>query len=350
MTASCKIRVHYPLRDGHMTLRLDVDWDQPLQPSATDPARGLHEFDVATARPSLFYKPCIVGADGQLRWAQGKNYFLPVEDQAVIAIYPHFAGPPVGRVTDLTPFNSSRSGTYQYRAYLPPGYDDNTLKRYPVLYVHDGQNVFSPPDRGPSADWMLDETLGLLDAMSLIDKVIVVGIYSRVSRMDDYTRPGYAGYGAFLTTELVPELDRVFRTLPGPANRAVMGASLGGLVSFYLAWEHPAVFGMAACMSSTFGYRNDLIARVRREPPSDARKQVRFYLDSGWPGDNYERTLEMYDALVTAGFEPGQRLTHLAFPHDSHHESSWGARSHIPFQYMFGSLVRNRRQLDVSAE
>lgn len=76
------------------------------------------------------------------------------------------------------------------------------------------------------------------------------------------------------------------------------GSSLGGVVSFYSAWEYPRVFGGAVCMSSTFSYKDDLIERVLSEPTRD----VRFYLDSGWPNDNYEVTTEMALALVSKGW------------------------------------------------
>src|SRR6187399_2125611 len=80
-------------------------------------------------------------------------------------------------------------------------------------------------------------------------------------------------------------------------NRSMWGSSLGGVVSFYSAWEYPGVFGGAVCMSSTFPYKDDLIERVLSEPTRDAR----FYLDSGWPNDNYEVTTEMALALVSRG-------------------------------------------------
>ena len=71
-----------------------------------------------------------------------------------------------------------------------------------------------------------------------------------------------------------------------------MGASLGGVVSFFLGWEYPQVFGNVACLSSSFGYRDDLLRRVK-EDCLDDRRDLRIYLDSGWPRDNYETTVTM---------------------------------------------------------
>src|SRR6185369_11926137 len=129
-----------------------------------------------------------------------------------------------------------------------PGYDENTLKRYPVLYMHDGSNLFFPAESFMGETWEVDETMDMLDAMNVINKAIVVGIYPG-DRMTEYTRSGYERYGRFVVESLKPFIDNSFRTLGDPANTAVMGSSLGGVVSFYLGWQYPQVFGNAACLS-----------------------------------------------------------------------------------------------------
>ena len=77
-------------------------------------------------------------------------------------------------------------------------------------------------------------------------------------------------------------MDETYRTLPGPRHTAVMGSSLGVVVSLFLAWQWPEVFGNAACLSSTFGYRDDLHERIETEP----KRPIKIYLDSGWPRNN----------------------------------------------------------------
>jgi hypothetical protein len=104
-------------------------------------------------------------------------------------------------------------------------------------------------------------------------------------------------------------------------------------------WQHPEVFGTAVCMSSTFSHRDDLIDRVRSEPVRD----VAFYLDSGWPGDNYEVTLGMAMALVSRGWDYGRNLMHLCFPRAGHSETAWGTRLHIPLQFLNGAVARAYR-------
>src|ERR1044071_1653783 len=101
--------------------------------------------------------------------------------------------------------------------------------------------------------------------MSAIEEVIVVGIHPG-DRMNEYTQPGYEDYGRFLVETLKPLIDTKYRTLSDPATTAAMGSSLGGVVSFYLGWQWPDVFGSVASLSSTFTFRDDLLERVSTEP------------------------------------------------------------------------------------
>ena len=106
-----------------------------------------------------------------------------------------------------------------------------------------------------------------------------------------------------------------------------------------MAFEHPQVFGYAACMSSTFSYRDDLIDRVLTEPKCAAK----FYLDSGWPGDNYEVTLAMAMALGQRGYRAREDFLHLVFPLEEHDEGAWGKRLHLPLQLALGKPGEARR-------
>jgi predicted alpha/beta superfamily hydrolase len=120
------------------------------------------------------------------------------------------------------------------------------------------------------------------------------------------------------------------------------GSSLGGVVSFYTVWQYPEVFGAAACMSSTFTHKDDLFERVLNEP----KRNVGFYLDSGWPGDNYEVTVAMALILVSRGWRYGRDLIHLCFPRATHDETAWGMRLHLPMQFFTGAVARASRSAD----
>lgn len=330
--AQITIRVFYPNPEGRVVLRTDLDWDRDVEAARVEDGGSRWEFTVDADQPYFYFKPVIRAGD-QLRWSVGSNYLAVTTAQGPRDLYPHFSGGTQGDITH--PLEVPGGGGRRVRVYQPPGYDENTLKRYPVLYMHDGTNLFFPDESFLGDTWEVDETMDLLDTMNVIDKSIVVGVYAR-DRMNEYTRPGYEEYGRFLVQSLKPFIDGGFRTLGDPAHTAVMGSSLGGVVSFYLGWQYPEVFGNAACLSSTFGYRDDLYARVRGED----RRDVRFYLDSGWPEDNFENTVGMRDLMIQRGYRPGLDLQYYAFPHAEHTERDWAARSHIPFQFFFGKTPR----------
>jgi predicted alpha/beta superfamily hydrolase len=348
------VRVHYPLDDGRVVLRSDRDWDADIEPVNEDGDGTRFTFELSWEQGVYsYFKPVLHDAAGT-HWAQGENYLALATGRA--ASRPWQAGRPVGRTgRDIYPhffddkgcsecgvirFQSrlqsrlqSRFGEREHtlRVFYPPGYDENTLESFPVVYMQDGQNLFFPQEAFGGNPWRIGETLRILDAMNLVRKVIVVGIYPR-DRMQDYTQEGYESYGRFLVEEVKPWVDATYRTLHGPETTVTMGSSLGGLVSLLLGWRWPQVFGCIGCLSSTFGWREDLFARVGAEPKRD----IRIYLDSGWPRDNYEVTRAMRDLLVARGYAEGRDLLYLAFPRATHDEASWAMRAHVPFQFFFG--------------
>jgi predicted alpha/beta superfamily hydrolase len=329
------IRVIYPLTAGRIVLRTDTDWGKDVEATSVSEDRTVFTFKRRSSRPYFYFKPCIVDGD-RFTWSQGNNYLASLDALDGLDIYPYFYAAPRGSITDRIDVPSDRpGGTHHVRVYRPPGYQENTLKRYPVLYMHDGTNLFFPEESFLGVDWDVDSTLDLLDAMNVIDKVIVVGIYAN-DREAEYTKTGYEPYGRFIVESLVPWMAAHHRVLAQPEWTAVMGSSLGGVVSMYLAWQYPQVFGMAGCMSSTFGWKDDLMPRIAREP----RPKLRLYLDSGWPGDNYEVTRSMRDLLLRRGFVSGQDLLYLVYPHDLHNEQYWATRVHIPFQFFFGKVPK----------
>jgi predicted alpha/beta superfamily hydrolase len=237
----------------------------------------------------------------------------------------------------MPPLASPSGAQHRFRVFLPPSYYENTLKKYPVLYMHDGHNLFFKEEAFVGNTWRTDQVLRMLDKMNAIEEVIVVGIHPN-NRMNEYAQPGYEDYGRFVVETLKPLIDAKYRTLVGPMNTAVMGSSLGGVVSFYLGWQWPDVFGKVACLSSTLTYRDDLLERVSAQP----KRKIRIYLDSGGPGDNYEATRSMRDRLIWKGYRPGSELFYLAFPEGKHDENAWAARSPIPFQLPFWENARLR--------
>jgi enterochelin esterase-like enzyme len=179
--------------------------------------------------------------------------------------------------------------------YLPPSYLTQPQRHYPVLYLHDGQNVFSSAGTNCAfgwGSWELDRTADALCRAGKMQEIIMVAVDNSSARMEEYggrhhalgepaTNTAFENYEAFLITELIPRIDREYRTLPGPAHTAVMGSSLGGLCSVALAWEHPEIFGGAASLSGAFqveqmNFLNEVLKNYHGPP-----KPFRVYLDSG---------------------------------------------------------------------
>lgn len=330
-----ELRVHYP-PGADLLLRTSHDWGVDVEPVALFDDGAVRVFRVplpAAGPPLLYAKPVRREADGEVRWAQGANYLVVGGSQDV---YPAFDSAPRGCLTDR-----QSVGSRTVRVFLPPGYTENTEKRYPTLYVLDGANVFLPEEAFSGVDWALDDTLDQLDALNLVDKVIVVAVYSVPDeREEEYTAPGYRAFARHLVEDIVPAIDASYRTLTGPHDRAIMGSSLGGVASLHVVWSHPQVIGMCACLSSTFGYRDDLLERVW----SEELPRARVYLDAGLPNDNYRETREVYDTLVARGMVPGDDVLFLGFPGALHHERAWAQRVHLPLQFFFGHAFRRRNQ------
>ena len=332
------MRVSYPAGEGRLLLRTEQDWGRDIEAVEVSNDGNTRTFQLQADQPFLYFKPCLV-RDGTVHWSLGANNLLLMAEEDLRVCYPFFFSSDGGRFSRLIGFPSRILGReHRLRVYLPPGYDENSLAIYPVAYMQDGQNLFFPEEAFLGRDWEVDKTSQTLRAMSAVEDFVIVGVYSD-DRMRDYTEPGYEVYARSLAEEIVPEAQRLLRVGNHRRYRSVWGSSLGGVVSFYSVWQHPQVFGTAVCMSSTFSHKDDLIDRVLTEPARD----VGFYLDSGWPGDNYEVTMAMAMALVSRGWRYGLNLLHLCFPHAEHDESAWGLRLHLPMQFLNGAVARASR-------
>jgi len=180
------------------------------------------------------------------------------------------------------------------RIYLPPSYHLEPKRRYPVLYLHDGQNVFSSAGTNVCfgwGNWELDKTVDELCRARKMQEIILVAIDNTSARYAEYCgrhhpadsdgNTEFENYASFLIQELKPMIDSHYRTQPEPANTGVMGSSLGGICSIVLAWEHPEVFGRAASLSGAFQVeRTNFLNNILR-PYQGKAKTTWLYLDSG---------------------------------------------------------------------
>jgi predicted alpha/beta superfamily hydrolase len=334
-----QLRVRFPPGGGRMALRTELDWERDLDPVAVEDGGETSVFSLEARQPFLYFKPCLRTDAGEARWSVGPNLLAVMTTQGVRDVFPYFEGSETGSFSPILERDSAILGRkHLLRVYLPPGYHENTLRRFPVFYMQDGKNLFFPEEAFQGREWRVDEALHLLDGMNAVDRAVVVGIHSG-DRMGEYTKPGYEAFARAVVQEVMPEVEGRIRLLGSPRETGVIGSSLGGVVSFYMAWEYPQAFSYAACLSSTFSHQDDLIERVLAEPKNPSK----FYLDSGWPGDNYEVTLAMAMALTERGYRPREDFLHLVFPLDEHDEQAWGRRLHIPLQLGLGRVTTAAR-------
>jgi len=223
--------------------------------------------------------------------------------------------------------------------WLPPDYFDKSAKRYPVLYMHDGQNIVDPNTSSFGIDWQIDETADSLIRSQEIEPFILVGINNTADRFFDYS-PGEKGtaYMNLIVDKIKPFIDSNYKTHPGRENTAVGGSSMGGLISFMIAWKYPEVFSKAICMSPAFKINQvDYVKEVKSS--NEEKKDIVLYIDNG--GVGLEETLqpgidEMLQTLKEIGYEEGKDFVWIKDNEAEHNEPAWARRMHIPLTMLFG--------------
>ncbi len=218
--------------------------------------------------------------------------------------------------------------------WLPPSYSTPSQKRYPVLYMHDGQNLMDPSTSYLGVDWQADETADRLIKSGKMKEIIIVGIYNSEDRLEEYSdSPKGRNYMKFLTSELKTFIDSNYRTIPDPRSNAVMGSSMGGLISFLIVWKYPSVFSMAGCMSSSFYYDNDKVFKTIGKS-FKPKPGIKIYIDHG--EDGLARGQKMFARLTENGFLIGTNIDYFYAPGAEHNESAWADRLERPLLFFFG--------------
>ncbi len=228
------------------------------------------------------------------------------------------------------------------RLYLPPSYAYST-KRYPVLYMHDGQNLFDAAT-AYAGEWGVDETLDSLAKTNGLE-LIVVGIdnggVNRMTELNpwDHERFGKgegAQYMEFIVKVVKPQIDATYRTLPGREATGIMGSSMGGLISHYAILQYPQVFSKAGIFSPAYWPGMAVFDMTAKQRPAvDAR--LALYM-GGKEGDavaHYEHML----AQIKAQGHPAANTWSKLTPQAQHNEASWRAEFGAAVQWMFSPTV-----------
>jgi len=237
--------------------------------------------------------------------------------------------------------------------YLPPGYEAETARRYPVLYMNDGQNLFDPRTAYVFGnDWRFGETAERLMSKRQIEPLIVVGVYNAgVHRIDEYTptrdeRRGAGGqaalYGRMLMEELKPYVDWAFRTKPDAAHTGLGGSSLGGLVALSLGLQHPEVFGRLAIHSPSVFWDDEAI--LRQVQVAERSPGQRIWLDIGTKEsvDAHLRARRLRSALVGRGWREPRDLKYVEARGARHEERAWAERVAPMLRFLFPARERRR--------
>jgi predicted alpha/beta superfamily hydrolase len=216
------------------------------------------------------------------------------------------------------------------RLYLPPSYESSPDKRYPVIYMHDGQNLFDDAT-SYAGEWGVDETLDAF-ARTRGFEAIVVGIDhggdERLHELSPWTNPKYGAaqgeqYMDFVVDTVKPFIDARYRTLPDRRNTAIAGSSMGGLISHYALLRYPQVFGKAAIFSPSYWYSGEVYAQTAAHPwPADTR--VYFYI-GGREGDESVPDVERMLPLLATPDHAVREITLHIEPGAQHDEKAWRA-------------------------
>jgi len=227
--------------------------------------------------------------------------------------------------------------------WLPPSYKlalqnrKDSRKHYPVLYMHDGQNIMDPKTSYAGMDWCVDETLTKLINQNKVEEIIVVGIYNSADRLSEYSDSEKGqNYMKFIIDELKPFIDAEYRTLADKENTAVMGSSMGGLISFLITWNYPDVFSKAGCLSSSFYYHDDMAIKLVKDY-SGPKKNIKIYIDHG--EDGLVRGQKMFCALNKKGYLIGSDIDYYYAPGAEHNEKEWAARLERPLLFFFKKQI-----------
>ncbi len=277
-----------------------------------------------------------------------------------------------GTIERIENFSSDYVNDRHVDVWLPEAYSTN--KKYPVIYMHDGQMLFDSTTTWNKQEWQVDETIGDLIKSEQIPPCIIVGIHNTELRHSEYfpekvfnaipteyrqklqskgqdgqgqalmSRDAFSdAYLKFIFQELKPHIDRTYSTRPERKNTFMMGSSMGGLISAYALCEYPELLGGVACLSTHWIGAYDTINNpipatmmdyLEAKLPSPGRH--RLYMDLGdqtldalYP--KYQK--EVDSLLVALGFTSSSWKT-LSFPGSNHSERAWAGRLKIPIRHL----------------
>ena len=254
--------------------------------------------------------------------------------------------------------------------YLPKGYRRSQTRRYPVLYLHDGQNVFDAATSFAGVEWGADETAQRLTAAKLIEPIIIVAVANTgQDRIHEYaptaasidplkrlqSKGSLRVYGRFLIEELKPFIDRKYRTRREAEFTGLGGSSLGGLATLVLGLWFPDYFTRLAVLSPSVWWDDCAVYKIVDALDETAKLPLKIWLDTGTREEGWERARELRDRLVQKGWRLHDDLHYLEADGSDHSEGAWAARMGPMLRFLFpppppGSVTPRRPRLAAARE
>lgn len=371
------IRVHYPATTHTVTIRGAADglnWTTGKAMTASGDTFAITLTGITTP---IEWKPLL----DDTTWAIGPNYH--VASQQTLDVYPHFTTTSGQVETLIADFHSTvLDDDRVIYAYLPASYAENTDATYPVVYMHDGQNLWAAlPNIAFSGTWNVDTAF---DAASntgacssngvtgwsaepldggaastctadsdcpsnecrTFPEAIVIGVANDANRIYEYTpttdpsTPGGGGadlYIQMLVEELKPTIDSMLRTRPDVASTAMAGSSLGGLVTSYAALKHPEVYGRIAALSPSTWWNSDVLVTDVQSTLAAPHRPLVVYVDSGEGSvDDESDTDQLAAEYITLGYVQGTSFSHVIQSGAQHNETYWAERFPGAMQFVLG--------------
>jgi predicted alpha/beta superfamily hydrolase len=280
-------------------------------------------------------------------FAIGGNY--SVAPAQTVEVWPHFTTTHGEVTTLIAAFHSTvLDNTRAIFVYRPPTYIENTEASFPVVYMHDGQNLWAahPEWAFGGNTWQVDTAFDNAADNGTFKEAIVIGIESNSNRTYEYTPtidPGIqAGGGAdlylqMLVQELKPAVDSMLRTRTDTSSTLMAGSSLGGLVTAYAGRTKPTVFGRVAALSPSAWWDNEVIVSEVQTTPGAPNRPLRVYIDSGdSSADSVADVNALAAAYVSVGYVEGTDLMHVVQPGAQHNETYWAQRFPGAMQFLLG--------------
>jgi predicted alpha/beta superfamily hydrolase len=337
------LRVHYPRQVNPLGLRGDaagLSWDRGR--AMTFVGDDTYEFVTHELDRPLEWKPLL----DDRTWSRGPNY--RARPGQTVDVWPHFERTAGAVSRRWAAFRSTLLGnTRGVWVYLPPTHLENPRARFPVVYFHDGQNLFDPRAAFGGVTWRVAEALDTGAEDGSIREAIAVGVENTAARVNEYTptRDATVGGGGdgdrylrMLVEELQPLVDRELPTRTGPEETALVGSSLGGLSSAYGGVRRPETFGLVGALSPSTWWDGRVLLREVGSITGRPLRARRVYVDSGDSGpsmDDVVNTRALAAAYRAAGYTD-RDLRYVVQPGATHTEAAWASRLPGALAFLLG--------------